>query len=332
MWTIAEAALNEKDPLRMGVLMMFWLESNIMASIPFFTVNRLGISMTRQVRTSLTKPGWVAIGEAYGKSTAHLEQVEETVFKLGRDIDIPKGLENLDGQFEDPRVLMTETELKTLTYEFNEASVNGPFIGAGGLALANAPAGIRTRINDVAGEAGLQDSLLAPVAADSTPFGPTATSLNRHAVLDSLNRSMYFLDGKRPDAGYCNKTFLLALESAFRREQLFAITRDQYERIVYTFRDCPIYDVGTKADQVTPIITDVEAFGGETDCTSIYWAKTGVRTHFHGWEKEPLDVRDLGELQSEPVMRTRVDWSPGLASWHVRSLARVQGIAAARTV
>ena len=68
MWTIAQAALNEKDPLRMGVLMMFWLESNIMASIPFFTVNRLGISMTRQVRTSLTKPGWVAIGEAYGKS------------------------------------------------------------------------------------------------------------------------------------------------------------------------------------------------------------------------------------------------------------------------
>jgi len=329
VWTIAEAALNEKDPLRMGVLMMFWLESNIMASIPFFTVNRLGISMTRQVRTSLTKPGWVAIGEAYGKSTAHLEQVEETVFKLGRDIDIPKGLENLDGQFEDPRVLMTETELKTLTYEFNEAAINGPFIAASppGGALANAPAGIRTRVNDIAGDLGLQDSLLAPGAA-ATPFGPTATSLNRHAVLDAFNRSMYFLDGKRPDAGYCNKTLLLALESAFRREQLFSITRDQYERIVYTFRDCPIYDVGLKADQVNPIVTDAESFAGQVNCTSMYWAKTGVRTHFHGWEKEPLDVRDLGELQTEPVMRTRVDWSPGLASWHVRSLARVQGIQA----
>jgi hypothetical protein len=329
VWTIAEAALNEKDPLRMGVLMLFWLESNIMASIPFFTVNRLGISMTRQVRTSLTKPGWVAIGEAYGKSTAHLEQVEETVFKLGRDIDIPKGLENLDGQFEDPRVLMTETELKTLTYEFNEAAINGPFIGANppGAPLANAPAGIRTRINDVAGEVGLGDALLAPGGA-ATPFGPNASSLNHHSVLDAMNRSMYFLDGKRPDSAYCNKTFLLALESAFRREQLFSITRDQYERIVYTFRDCPIYDVGTKADQSTPIITDTEAFGGQTDCTSIYFAHVGVRTHFHGWEKEPLDVRDLGELQTEPVMRTRVDWSPGLASWHVRSLARVQGIRA----
>lgn len=329
MWTIAQAALNEKDPLRMGVLMMFWLESNIMASIPFITVNRLGISMTRQVRTSLTKPGWVAIGEPYGKSTAQLEQVEETVFKLGRDIDIPKGLENLDGQFEDPRVLMTETELKTLTYEFNEAAINGPFIGAGGTALANAPVGIRQRINDLTGAAGLGDVLLAPAAA-ATPFGPTATSMNRHAVLDALNRSMYFLDGKRPDSGYCNKTTLLALESAFRREQLFAITKDQYERVVYTFRDCPLYDVGVKADQVTPIITDAEAAGGQTDCTSIYWVKTGVRTHFHGWEKEALDVRDMGELQTEPVMRTRVDWSPGMASWHVRSIARVNSVEAVK--
>ena len=312
----------------MGVLMMFWLESNIMASIPFITVNRLGISMTRQVRTSLTKPGWVAIGEAYGKSTAQLEQVEETVFKLGRDIDIPKGLENLDGQFEDPRVLMTETELKTLTYEFNEASINGPFIGPGGTALANAPVGIRQRVSDLTGAPGLGDVLLAPGGA--TPFGPTATSANRHAVLDAMNRSMYFLDGKRPDSGYCNKTTLLALESAFRREQLFSITRDQYERIVYTFRDCPLYDVGTKADQVNPIITDAEALAGMTDCTSVYWVKTGVRTHFHGWEKEALDVRDMGELQTEPVMRTRVDWSPGLASWHVRSMSRVNGIEAVK--
>ena len=325
-WTMAQAALNEKDPLRMGVLMTFWLESNIMASIPFITVNRLNIQMTRQVRLSLTKPGWVAIGEPYGQSTAHLEPVEETVFKLGRDIDIPKGLENLDGQFEDPRVLMTETELKTLTYEFNEAAVNGPYIGAANAPLAYAPAGIRTRINDIYQAPGLGDAKLAPGGA--TPFGPTATSMNRHAVLDAMNRSMYFLDGKRPDAGYCNKTYLLALESAFRREQLFAITRDQYERIVYTFRECPIYDVGTKADQTTPIITDVEALGAANNCTSVYWSKTGVRTHLHGWEKEPLDVRDLGELQDRPVQRTRVDWSPGLASWHPRSLARVEGIQA----
>src|SRR5262249_42375001 len=228
---------------------------------------------------------------------------------------------------EDPRVLMTETELKTLTYEFNEASINGPFIGAGGIALADAPAGIRTRINDVAGDPGLGDALLPP-GRGPTPLGPPPTSPHRHAVLDAFNRSMYFLDGKRPDSGYCNKTLLLALESAFRREQLFAITRDQYERIVYTFRDCPIYDVGTKADQVTPIITDVEVLAAANNCTSMYWAKTGARTHFHGWEQQPLNVRALGELPERAVMRRRVDSSRGLARWHVRRMARHQGVQA----
>ena len=146
-------------------------------------------------------------------------------------------------------------------------------------------------------------------------------------MLDSFNRSMYFLDGKRPDAGYCNKTTLLALESAFRREQLFSITRDQYERIVYTFRDCPIYDVGVKADQVTPIITDVEAFGGQTDCTShVLGPRRGCARIFTGGKRSPSTCATSASLQTEPVMRTRVDWSPGLASWHVRSLARVQGV------
>ena len=260
MWTIAEAALNEKDPLRMGVLMLFWLESNIMASIPFFTVNRLGISMTRQVRTSLTKPGWVAIGEAYGKSTAHLEQVEETVFKLGPGHRHPQGPGEPRRPVRRPprpddRDRAEDADLRVQRGRGQRPLHREP----AGAALANAPAG-HPHPDQRRGRRGpgLQDASWPP-GHDSTPFGPTATSLNRHAVLDAINRSMYFLDGKRPDAGYCNKTFLLALEIAFRREQLFAITRDQYERIVYTFRDCPIYDVGVKADQVTPIITDVES-------------------------------------------------------------------------
>lgn len=327
-WTIAQAALNEKDPLRMGVLMMFWLESNIAASIPFETHNRLDISMVRQVRTSLVKPGWVAIGDSYGSNNPSLESVQETVFKLGRDIDVPKGLEDLDGQFEDPRVLGTETSLKEMTYEFNEAAINGPMVNADGSSNPNSLTGLRQRIDDLDGLPGLGDLKIVPGGAAGVPFGPTASSGNRHAVLDALNLSMYTIDGKRPDVGYMNQTMLLALESAFRREGLFADARDSYERFVYTFRQVPVYDVGLKANQVDKIITDTEQVGGNTDCTSVYWAKTGAKTHLQGWEKAPLDVRDLGELQTAPVLRTRVDWHVGLASWHVRSLTRVEGIRA----
>ena len=140
---------------------------------------------------------------------------------------------------------------------------------------------------------------------------------------------MYFLDGKRPDAGYCNKTLLLALESAFRREQLFSITRDQYERIVYTFRDCPIYDVGTKADQINPIITDAESFGGQTNCTSDVLGQDGGEHAFPRVGKRasrrarPRRVADRARACA-PASTGRPAWP----RWHVRCLARVQGVQA----
>ncbi|HYE58563.1 MAG TPA: hypothetical protein VD948_08660 [Rhodothermales bacterium] len=330
VWTIAQAALNEKEPLRKGIYQVFWMESNAMAAIPWTTVNRLDVSMMFQKRTSLSKPGWVAIGDSYAESYPELEPKQEQVFKIGRDLKIKKGLENLQGQFVDPRVLSVETTMKELAYEFNEAFINGPMINSDGSGNPNALVGIQRRIDDLDGQTGLADAkvIVGGDGGNGTAFGPTASSANRHAVLDALNKTLYFIDGKRPDWGFCNSTLLLAIESAFRREGLFASTRDQYERIVYTYREVPLYDIGLKADQSTQIITDTEVQGTSSDCTSLYWGKNGVWTYTHGWEKEPLDVRDLGELQTSPQLLTRVDWTLGLANWHPRALSRVAGIRA----
>jgi len=39
-----------------------------------------------------------------------------------------------------------------------------------------------------------------------------------------------------------------------------------------------------------------------------------------------MDVEDLGEIDSSPVLRTRVDWLVGLAALHGRSASRVRGM------
>ena len=326
-WTVAQAALNEKDPLKMGIMMTFWMESNAMAAIPWITIPRLSVSMTYQRRLSLTKPGWAVIGGTYTSANPELTTKEEQPFLLGRDIDTAKHLVGLEGQFEDPRSLAVEEAMKEFAYEFNEAFINGPAINADGTNNPNALTGVRERVAANAALTGLAD-LQVSVSANGTAFGPTASSANRHAVLDSLNRAIYTVDTKRPDWGFCNDTLLLAIESAFRREGLFANTRDQYERIVSTFREIPLYDIGLKANQADKIITDTENQGTSAVSTSIYFGKNGVRTHFHGWEKSTLDVRDLGEINSGPTLRTRVDWEPALADWHPRCLARVRGILA----
>lgn len=323
MWRLVDAMQNEKSPLRMGVLQVFWFESNAMAVVEFETYPRLDVTIQRLLRTSLTKPGWVAIRDSYSEATPEFDPVTEQTYKIGRDIDTPRDYPVLEGQYEDLRALGTEASLKAIAYEFNEGFINGPYVNSDGSANPNAFTGIRQRIKDYSLQSGLSDALNALTA--QTNFGPTASSANRQTVFDSLNKAIYFVDGHQPDWAFSNKDFLLALESALRRENLFNQNRDQFDRFVYKWRGVEFYDIGLKADQVTQIITNTE---NGADGTSVFFGKNGVETHFWCWEAIPLDVRDLGELPTAPVLRTRIDWTLGLLNPHPRALAQVQNILA----
>lgn len=331
VWTLADAVANEQDPFRRGVLSVFWMESNLMAALPWETINRLKIEMRRIARLGLTKSSWVAIDAALTTATINLDSLEEEVFKLGRDVDIPRDLANLDGQFEDPMTLNVEAHLKSMAYEFNDAVINGPNVGPNQAADANAITGLSVRAGQIAALAGLADAVVNSGASGTpTPFGPTASSANRHTTLDAIDQAMYFIDGHSPDWGACNDSLLRAFNSALRREgTLFAQTRDQFGRWVNEYRSVPIYDAGLLYDQTTRVITNSEnPNGGAANQTSLYLVKNGVASHTHGFEKEPLSTRDLGELQTAPRLRTRIEWLIGLAVWHTRALSRVQQIQA----
>lgn len=328
-WTLAQAAQNERDPLRKGILSVFWMESNLMAALQWETINRLTLETRRVGRLTLTGASWVNVDDAYTNATVALDSLMEEAFKLGRDVDIPRSLADIDGQYTDPATLNVEENLKSIAYMLNDAIVNGPNVGGTtGTPLANAITGMAVRVAMIAAQAGLSAAQTA-TAANGTPFGPTASSANRNTVLDAIDQVFYFIDQHAPDWGCSNQQFLLALNSAFRREgTFFATTRDQFGRWVNNWREVPIYDVGLKYDNVTQIILNTEAQGTSATNTSVYFAKNGVGTHFQGWEKGPLSVRDIGELPNAPILRQRIDWELGLANWHPRALARVTGIQA----
>lgn len=324
-WRLVDVLQNEKDPLRLGVLMQFYMESNPMAAVEWDDKKSLRLLVQRLNRTSLTKPSWVPISTAYGEATPQFDPIQEAPYKLGQDIDTPLEYDRgLDGQFEDLRALGTEAALKAIAYEVNEAFINGPAINADGSSNANAVVGIRQRITDTTLETGAGDALVGT----STLFGPTSSNANKHQVLDNLNTAIYYVDGHQPDWAFGNDSLLLALESALRQLGLFDQNRDQYDRFVYRYRNVEMYDIGLAADQTTRIIPNTESLGGNTDNTSVYFGKNGVGTHFWAWEAFPLDVRDLGELQASPNYRTRVDWMFGFVNAHYKALARVRGIRA----
>jgi hypothetical protein len=60
-------------------------------------------------------------------------------------------------------------------------------------------------------------------------------------------------------------------------------------------------------------------------CTSIYCVSIGS-SKVAGIQNGAVDVRDLGELQTAPVYRTRVEWYSGIAVFHGRAIARLAGV------
>ena len=101
--------------------------------------------------------------------------------------------------------------------------------------------------------------------------------------------------------------------------------KDDFGRRIAAYNDLPIliadYDGAGKK-----IIEFNEAGpAGGTVSTSIYVLNIndGMVT---GLQNGIMEVDDLGELDSSPVLRTRIEWLVGMAVMHGRAAARVWGI------
>jgi len=70
---------------------------------------------------------------------------------------------------------------------------------------------------------------------------------------------------------------------------------------------------------------EVDQFGRKLAATSIYCVSFQPGK-FIGIQNGQMDVRDLGELQTKPAFRTRVEWFSGLAMFHGKAAARLRGV------
>jgi hypothetical protein len=126
-----------------------------------------------------------------------------------------------------------------------------------------------------------------------------------------------------------NKTMRRRLTAASRNTGVggyITFEQDQFGRRVEMYQGLPI--VVLQEDNERNLIlpfTEAGAGGGTAQCTSIYCVSfddMGVT----GLQSGGIDVRDLGELDSKPAMRTRVEWYAGIAVMNPRSAARLYGV------
>jgi hypothetical protein len=317
--TLVEMAKIEENPLRKGVISTLLFESNVMQMIPWEDIGALSTTVIRF--KNLPSVGFRYVNESYSESTGTFDQIQESVYPLGGDIDVDIMFIQNKAAVASPRATQTEMKLKAVAYQFNQSFLNGD--------QAIDPRsfdGVKKRVaNMPAGGTGGQ-TLTAGGTLGTNGLDVIASTANQHAFIDSLDALAYACDGHMADAFLMNRQTLLRTRSVLRRLALLNVNEDQFGRFIDHYGSIPLYDIGVQADQTTQIIGNAETQGSAVDATSIYALKYGSEAFLGGLQEYALRVTDFGELETKPVYRTRVDWPIGLATWHPRCIARMVGL------
>jgi hypothetical protein len=305
--TLAQAAVLSQNDLQRGVVETFVQESSVLDRIPLMNIE--GNAYAYNEEGTLPGVEFRAVNSAYAESTGVVNQRTESLVILGGDADVDTFIVQTRGNLNDQRAVQTAMKVKAASYKYQDAFVNGDTA-----VDANSFDGLKKRLT------GAQ-----VIDAGASGLGPVAGG---HDFFDRLDTLIAAVAGG-PDALYMNAAIRAKIMSSARRLGGADFLNEELTRKrVPTYNGIPLLDIGTKADG-TAIIPLTEPSGDATptnDTSSIYAVKFGQGEgdqSVTGLTNGGVQVKDLGEIDSKPVYRTRIEFFTGLGVFGGKAAARL---------
>lgn len=305
--TLVEAskiALGRDETLKATIMELFARGSDWLAALPFENITGNALKFDREK----TLPGvaFRGVNEAYEESTGEVEQVIESLAIAGGDLDVDVFLVKTGGA--DQRGIQEAMKVKALALNLTKQFVKGSV-----LSDPKGFDGLQVRC----GESG--DNCINPSATAGTSAALSLVRLDE--LIDTVDDPTHLV---------MNKTMRRLLTAAARSTSISGYITydvDAFGRRVTKYNDLPLL-IMAKDDTNAEILgfdEDGPVDGSGALVTSVYcvsFAENGVV----GLQSSEMDVRDLGEQQSKPVYRTRVEWYVTLAILRPMAAARMWGV------
>lgn len=298
--SLVEAAKTVRDPLQSAVIETFASESDILRVLPFMNIE--GNAYRYNQEQTLPAVAFRGVNESYTEATGVLNPQVEPLVICGGDLDVDKFI--IDTQGVAARATHEAMKIKAIVNTWQTKFIKGD------------------SSSDAREFDGLQRRLTGNqlITAGATSGG-VALSL---AKLDELIDAVY-----NPTHLVMSKAMRRRLTQASRNTSVggfITFGQDEFGRTLTMYNDLPIL-VLAGLDGADDVLGFTEACsGGGSTGTSIYCVSLGEGT-LAGIQNSIMDVRDLGEQDSKPVFRTRVEWYAGISMFHGRAAARLYSIA-----
>lgn len=307
MITLFEASkLYSGEMLRSGIIQHFAMSSDLLRALPFINVD--GGAYRYNLEGQLPGVAFRGVGESYTASAGILNPRTEALSIVGGDLDVD--LATLKMTSEDVRSQHELLKAKAIAHSIADTIINGDSV-----ANPRTFDGLRNRIQG--------DQI---VDAGSTDGGDPLSLVKLWELIDAVDNPTHLIMSKK----------MRALLSGAAHDPnvggYISFSEDEFGQRVTMFDNLPILvaDRGVDDRQILDF-NEVGSGGATATATSVYCVSMGG-DGVVGLQNGVMEVRDLGESNDAPVMRTRVEWLVGMAIQHGRSAARLRGISNAAVV
>lgn len=296
MLTQTEWAKLNPNPLQSGVVEIFASNNPIMQYMPF--ENIAGAAYVYNREQTLPGIAFRGINESYDESTGVIQQLADPLKILGGDLDIDAALIAWSTGADNTRAVQDALKVKALALSHLKTVFDGD-------STANAKEfdGLNTRLTG------------GQVLSAGTNGG--VLTLN---MLDDLVDAV----SGSPTLLLMNKKTRQVIRQLARSVQALTIAKDDLGREIDLYYGTPFGIVEEDATG-TAILGFDEIQGSSNNAASIYAVRFGADGMF-GAQTAPISVRDLGELQSKPAFRTRVEHYNTIVLEHPKCAARLKGV------
>lgn len=307
--TLLEASkVNSGDVLRAGVIEMFARESDILNAMVWEDVQ--GGAYRYNVEGTLPGVAFRGINESFTESVGIINPQVEALRIAGGDLDVDKALMEFHG----PAVRTTHEQMKIKAMALYLAA---KIVKGNSLSDPREFDGLQNRITG---------SQVIEADASATDGGDPLSIAKLDEAIDAVDSPTHLI---------MSKAMRRRLTEAARNTAVggfISYTVDAFGRKVTNYNDLPILiaDYDDLGQRILDF-NEVASTGSTATAQSIYVVSMGS-TGILGLQNGTMSVRDLGEQDSKPVYRTRIDWNVSFAALHGRCAARVRGISNAAFV
>ncbi|MBI2239625.1 MAG: hypothetical protein HYU59_02350 [Magnetospirillum gryphiswaldense] len=296
MLTLLEAAKLMDNPLAQGVVETFANVNPVLERIQFADI--AGNSYRYNQEGTLPGIAFRGINGSYTESTGVLNPQTEALTIVGGDSDYDVALVKMGTGNGQLRAAHDAMKAKALSLTWLKTFFKGD-----------------TDSDQLAFD-GLEKRLTGGQVLDAGTGGAALTLDMVDELIDAVRGDNKVL--------FCNRALRRKISALVRASGAAVETvTDAFGRQLMGYGGAVIAPVDEDSTD-SPILGFTEGDGaGNNDTSSIYCAAFGL-DRLHGIQTESMDVRDLGELQTKPAFRTRIEWYSGIVVKHPRAAARLR--------